>query len=304
MKKILIAITLFTLLPFLIKANPPVNWLNGSWAYKTKIQTIKKDKVPIILYIYTTWCPYCKKMNKKLANSKVQDYLKGFTKIAINGGKKIKSKNVKKIMQKYKITGFPSLILIYPNGKYKNFYIKVELSDSNFIRVLKRKIGRKAYRMSKKGNKISKLNKKEIAELYSNNGTKPKIIEISDEEGEHTQMRAYKVITEDPQSKFYNNTGDIYFNKGKYRKAKGEYFESLKYSKKNQRSYYNLARVYYILSRKEKDAFRKLKFLKKAKIYAEMATEYSGIYLENSKTIKKQIEKAIKKENKKYKVIK
>ena len=148
------------------------------------------------------------------------------------------------------------------------------------------------------------LNKKEIAELYNNNGNKPKIIEISDEESEHTQMRAYKVITENPQAKFYNNTGDMYFNKGQYRKAKNEYFESLKYNKKNQRSYYNLTRVYYILSRKEKDSFRKLKFLKKADFYSDVAIGYSGIYLQDTKTIKKQIEKAIKKENKKYKVIK
>ncbi len=299
-------ITTLFLITTLLSANasPPVDWYNNSFVYKNKIMTIKKDKVPMLLYVYANWCPYCKKMNTKLRNNKVREYLKGFTKIAINGGDKVKSMDVEKIMKKYKVTGFPSLVLIYPGGRYKKFYVDVKYSDSKFLKVLKRKIGKRAYRMSKKGNKFSKSNNQEIADLYSNNGTKPKIIEISDEEGEHSGMRAYKVVTENSQAKFYNNTGDIYFSKGQYRKAKNEYFESLKYDKKNQRSYYNLARCYYVLSRKEKDGFRKLKFLKKAKIYAEIAIEYSGLYLQQSQKIKKQIEKAIKKENKKYKVIK
>ena len=280
MKIIIITILFLSSILAFANTTPPADWLNSSFAYKSKISTIKKDKIPIILYVYASWCPYCKKLNTELRNKEIREYLKGFTKIAVDGGLRHVDKTTDNIKNKYKITGFPTLLLIYPNKKYKKFYIPVELSDSKFLKALKRKIGQKAYKMSKKGIKNSGLKKKEIADLYSNNGKTPKIIEISDKEGENSGMRAYKVITENPQAKFYNNTGDIYFKKGKYKKAKNEYFESLKYDKKNQRSYYNLARCYYILSRKQKDNFKRLKFLKKANIYVDIAINYSGLYLQ------------------------
>jgi len=303
MKKTLI-IALFLISISIFSSSPPADWMNSSLVYKTEISSIKKNKIPMILYVYADWCPYCKKMNAKLRNSEVRKYLKGFVKIAINAGKKEKSRDIKKIMSKYHITGFPSLVLIYPSGKHKKFYTSVELSDKKFLWSLKKKIGKTAYNMSKKQNKKAYLDKQEIADLYGNNGKKPKIIEVSENDNtESGKMRAYKIVTENPDAKFHNNSGDIYLSRGKYDTAKAEYFEALKYDKKSQRAYYSIAKIYYLRSKRIK-GFKKLQYLKKSKTYIGLAEIYSGIYVEDIKLLKKQVEKAIKKENKKYKVYK
>jgi thiol-disulfide isomerase/thioredoxin len=291
----------------LLASSIPSGWLNGMRVYKVKMNTISEDKIPMILYVYADWCGYCKKMNAKLSNKKVQEYLKGFTKIAINGGRKAKSDQLEYLMKYHGVSGFPTMLLVLPNGNTKRITISTEGTDKQFLNALKRKIGNRAYKMSRKGiknaNAKADFDEKEISDLYSNNGTKPMIIEFSDKVGETSNMRAYKVITEDSTAKFHNNTGDMYLAKNKFNLALNEYLESLKYDKKNQRSYYNLGRCYYLESKMVK-GFNKLKKLKNAQRYLKAGESYSGNYLIEIQKTMKNVDKEMEKENKKYKVIK
>ena len=95
-----------------------------------------KNKKPVLLFFWTTWCPFCRKELKVLADMQPQLLKDGVEALAINVGEPqpkvesaIKSYNIKlqvlldkdtSVAQSYGVVGVPTYILIDKKG-YNQF---------------------------------------------------------------------------------------------------------------------------------------------------------------------------------------
>ena len=67
MKKLnLIAIIVLLLLSFsTTSAAPEDRWLNGAAGYARALELQRELKVPLIVYFYADWCPYCQRLDSE-----------------------------------------------------------------------------------------------------------------------------------------------------------------------------------------------------------------------------------------------
>ncbi len=117
--------------------------MTGQWYTKAssfeKIEKAakKKDK-PYIFFVYTDWCGFCKKMNKKyLTNPKIKQILSKYYRIKINPDKGEKEKA---LANKKGVNGYPDFRIVHPNGrsiKLHPFRSGGSLKVKAFIRDLK-----------------------------------------------------------------------------------------------------------------------------------------------------------------------
>lgn len=89
-------------------------WYTKVSSYKKVRKAAKKKNKPYILFFYTDWCGYCKKINKKyLSNAKVKKVLSRHYKVKINPDK---SKGKKALAERKGVNGFPDFRVVLPNG--------------------------------------------------------------------------------------------------------------------------------------------------------------------------------------------
>ncbi|MDY6853556.1 MAG: thioredoxin family protein [Thermodesulfobacteriota bacterium] len=85
-----------------------INWFN----YNEGLEKAFKEKKHIMILFYADWCYYCKMMdNKTFANLSIIESLKeGFVPIKVNADRE------RKLVSRYKITGFPSTLFLEHNA--------------------------------------------------------------------------------------------------------------------------------------------------------------------------------------------
>ncbi len=105
------AIISFLLLSFsTIKAAPEDRWLNGAAGYERAIELQRELKVPLIVYFYADWCPYCRRLDSDyLPAAPVQQYLRGVVKVRINPEQ---GPAEDAIAQRYGVTGYPTFLVM------------------------------------------------------------------------------------------------------------------------------------------------------------------------------------------------
>src|SRR5688500_10512268 len=60
-------------------------WLNGAAGYARAVELQQQLNVPLVVYFYADWCPYCRTLDSQyLPSAPVQDYLRGVVKVRIN----------------------------------------------------------------------------------------------------------------------------------------------------------------------------------------------------------------------------
>ena len=85
-------------------------WLEGASGYNRAIQLQRELKVPLIVYFYTDWCPYCHELdNEYFTNPMVQEYLRGVVKVRINPEN---GPAEREIGNRYDVTGYPRFYVI------------------------------------------------------------------------------------------------------------------------------------------------------------------------------------------------
>lgn len=85
-------------------------WLNGSAGYARAVELQKQLNVPLVVYFYTDWCPYCRTLdNKYLPSAPVQEYLRGVVKVRINPEH---GQAERALSKRYGINGYPSFFLM------------------------------------------------------------------------------------------------------------------------------------------------------------------------------------------------
>src|SRR3954471_15500698 len=83
MKKLNLFAVLFLLLFSFSTTNAASEdrWLNGASGYARAIELQRELNVPLIVYFYADWCPYCQRLDSEyLPSAPVQQYLRGVVK--------------------------------------------------------------------------------------------------------------------------------------------------------------------------------------------------------------------------------
>src|SRR6476659_3979430 len=63
---------------------PNDRWLNGSAGYARAVELQRQLNIPLVVYFYVDWCPYCRTLdNQYFPSAPVQDYLRGVVKVRI-----------------------------------------------------------------------------------------------------------------------------------------------------------------------------------------------------------------------------
>src|SRR5689334_4021804 len=113
MKKLnLFAAISFLLLLSSLTANaaPDDRWLDGAAGYARAIELQRELKVPLIVYFYADWCPYCQRLDSEyLPSAPVQQYLRGVVKVRINPEH---GPAEDEIAQRYGVTGYPTFLVM------------------------------------------------------------------------------------------------------------------------------------------------------------------------------------------------
>ncbi|MCI5133109.1 MAG: hypothetical protein D3904_16745 [Candidatus Electrothrix sp. EH2] len=90
-------------------------WYTKPSSFEKIVQAAKKKNKPYILFFYTDWCGYCKKMHKKyLSNAKINKVLSGYYTIKINPDD---GEEEKALAQKKGVNGYPDFRVVHPDGR-------------------------------------------------------------------------------------------------------------------------------------------------------------------------------------------
>ena len=91
-------------------------WLDGASGYTRALELQRKLKVPLIVYFYTDWCPYCRELDTEyLSHPAVEAYLRGVVKVRINPEH---GPAEREIGNRYNVTGYPRFYVIRNPSSY------------------------------------------------------------------------------------------------------------------------------------------------------------------------------------------
>ena len=89
---------------------PEDRWLYGSAGYARALELQRELNVPLVVYFYADWCPYCHTLdNRYLSAAPVQQYLQGVVKVRINPEH---GRPEREIANQYGVTGYPSFFVM------------------------------------------------------------------------------------------------------------------------------------------------------------------------------------------------
>ncbi|HKE56092.1 MAG TPA: thioredoxin family protein, partial [Pyrinomonadaceae bacterium] len=93
-----------------LAAPPEDKWLRDSPGYQRAIQLQRELNVPLVVYFYADWCPYCRDFDKDyLTAPAVKQYLSGVVKVRINPDH---GRPERLLAKQYGINGYPSFLII------------------------------------------------------------------------------------------------------------------------------------------------------------------------------------------------
>jgi len=85
-------------------------WLYGASGYARAVELQRELNVPLVVYFYADWCPYCRTLdNQYLPSAPVQDYLQGVVKVRINPEH---GPAERALAKRYGVSGYPSFLVM------------------------------------------------------------------------------------------------------------------------------------------------------------------------------------------------
>ena len=113
-------------------------WYTEASSFEQIEKAAKDRNKPYIFFVYTDWCGFCKKMNKKyLTNPDIQQILSKYYRIKINPDN---GEEEQALAQKKGVIGYPDFRIVHPDGraiKIHPFRDGGSLKVKAFIRDLK-----------------------------------------------------------------------------------------------------------------------------------------------------------------------
>jgi thiol-disulfide isomerase/thioredoxin len=93
-------------------ATTPSNegWLYGAAGYARAVELQQQLNIPLVVYFYADWCPYCRTLDSQyLPSAPVQDYLGRVVKVRIHPEQGVAERALAK---RYGVSGYPSFFVI------------------------------------------------------------------------------------------------------------------------------------------------------------------------------------------------
>jgi thiol-disulfide isomerase/thioredoxin len=85
-------------------------WQYGAAGYARAVQLQRELNVPLVVYFYADWCPYCRTLDSQyLPSTPVQDYLQGVVKVRISPEHGTAERELAK---RFGVTGYPFFLVI------------------------------------------------------------------------------------------------------------------------------------------------------------------------------------------------
>jgi thiol-disulfide isomerase/thioredoxin len=89
---------------------PEDRWLYDSAGYERALELQRESKVPLVVYFYADWCPYCQTLDSEyLPAAPVQQYLRGVVKVRINPEH---GPAERQIANQYHVRGYPAFFVL------------------------------------------------------------------------------------------------------------------------------------------------------------------------------------------------
>ena len=86
------------------------NWFQGAAGYERAIQLQKELNLPVVVYFWAGWCPYCQALDSKyLPTAPVQEYLREVIKVRIYPEQ---GPAERELAKRYDVKGYPSFFII------------------------------------------------------------------------------------------------------------------------------------------------------------------------------------------------
>ena len=86
------------------------NWFDGAAGYERAIQLQKELDLPMVVYFWADWCPYCQALDTRyLPAAPVQDYLRSVIKVRIA---QEEGRAERMLAKKYNVRGYPAFFII------------------------------------------------------------------------------------------------------------------------------------------------------------------------------------------------
>lgn len=257
----------------------PPGWSRGRWAHDRMLQEVKSKNIPMMVYFYAEWCPYCRKLDYTLLNRSVRSFLNPIPRVAINSGMRNKSHQLEKLMKKYNVTGYPSLFIHYPNGYIAKIYISKELSQSpkKLLNLLKRKIPPHHYKRISNSTGIRPQKYSKRSRSSRGGKARPKTIDVTKIKNSKgstpTVIFTNYAIKETPEVKRYNTTGQTLITKKQYKKALQQFWESISKETANPTAWFGIGHCHLKLADRNA-GYQKKNHLKKAQKFYQKAFKY------------------------------
>jgi thiol:disulfide interchange protein len=95
-------------------ARSGATWHQGAAGFQKAMQEAEADGLPLAVYFYTDWCPYCRQLDNELLNKQsVIEHMHQVVKVRINPEK---GQAERQLASQYKVTGYPSFFM-HPTAK-------------------------------------------------------------------------------------------------------------------------------------------------------------------------------------------
>ncbi len=117
-------------------------WYEGAAGLAEAFEVRQRDNLPLFLYIYTDWCPYCGQFERELlSDSEVDSYLDAVVAVRLNpesGGRE------SQLARQFGVRGYPTLVMYSADGRTASYVERMEMVDGSpqlmsgrtFLRVL------------------------------------------------------------------------------------------------------------------------------------------------------------------------
>lgn len=98
-------------------ALPEDVWLFDAYGYARAVELQRQFKVPLVVYFYADWCPYCRTLDSQyLPSAPVQQYLSRVVKVRINPEHGPAERD---IAARFGVTGYPAFFVLTSLGRRK-----------------------------------------------------------------------------------------------------------------------------------------------------------------------------------------
>ena len=107
-------------------------WHQGAAGFQKAMQEAETDGLPVAVYFYTDWCPYCRQLDNELLNKQsVIEHMHQVVKVRINPEK---GQAERQLANQYKVTGYPSFF-VHPTAKGTPVRVQGQVREGNGWRV-------------------------------------------------------------------------------------------------------------------------------------------------------------------------